>query len=83
MQNPRHIILICFAYGLPEPLCAQASSEKDWEMAEAKNGNGRTRHAEEMTHMAAGHMVPNQPRSEQRSFSVGEKPDDSTQVWAF
>lgn len=38
------------------------------------------RHAEEMTHMAAGHMVPNQPRSEQRIFSVGEKPDDSTKV---
>lgn len=59
MQNPRQIILICFAYGLPESLCAQTSSEKDWEMAETKNREGRTRHAEEMTHMAAGHMVPN------------------------
>lgn len=80
MQNPRHIILICFAYGLPEPLCAQTSSEKDWEMAEAKNSEGRARHAEDVTHTAAGHTVPNQHRSEQRSFSVGETPDDSTKV---
>lgn len=80
MQNPRHIILIFFAYGLPVSLCAQTSSEKDWEMAETKNSKGRMRHAEEMTHMTAGHMVLNQPRSELRSFSVREKPDDSTKV---
>lgn len=79
MQNPRHIILIFFAYGLPESLCAQTSSEKDSEMAETKNSKGKMRHAE-MTRMTAGYMVPNQPRSEQRSFSVREKPDDSTKV---